>query len=231
MPDPASVIRVLLVDDEQMARSAFSASVEAFDDLHLAGACVEGGEACTFVDDNPVDVVLMDLHMPGVNGVEATRTIRKAHPDVRILILTTFDEDEMVDRALTGDASGYLLKSVSPHTLAGAVRAAHGGLQVLAAEPARRRVDSIRAFPSAGIQLTDRERHPRCAAAWHVQRRDRHRAVHVAVDGQGHRPHPDAKTGCAESPRGGGSPGPRARARQVCLSTTIRWPHIKGGGR
>lgn len=159
MSDPASVIRVLLVDDEQMARSAFSASVEAFDDLHLAGACVEGGEACTFVDDNPVDVVLMDLHMPGVNGVEATRTIRKAHPDVRILILTTFDEDEMVDRALTAGASGYLLKSVSPHTLAGAVRAAHGGLQVLAAEPARRRVDSIRAFPSAGIQLTDRERH------------------------------------------------------------------------
>ena len=66
---------------------------------------MEGGEACTFVDDNPVDAVLMDLHMPGVNGVEATRTIRKAHPDVRILILTTFDEDEMVDRALTADAS------------------------------------------------------------------------------------------------------------------------------
>src|SRR5512140_65197 len=129
-------IRVMIVDDHAVVRSGLQTFLSVIPDLELVGEATGGDEAvirCGLL--NP-DVVLMDLMMPGTDGVAATRMIRAQHPRVHILALTSFEEDSLVQDALKAGAIGYLMKTVSARELAAAIRAAHEGKMTLSPEAA-----------------------------------------------------------------------------------------------
>ncbi|MEM7586582.1 MAG: response regulator transcription factor [Acidobacteriota bacterium] len=120
-------IRVLLVDDQALFREGLSTLLSVHDDLRVVGEASDGQEALARVAELEPKVVLMDLRMPNLGGVEATRRIRASHPEVRIIILTTFDDDEDVFEALRLGAAGYLLKDSSSARLVEAIHAAVRG--------------------------------------------------------------------------------------------------------
>jgi NarL family two-component system response regulator LiaR len=154
-------IRVMLVDDHAVVRSGLSAFLMVFDDLELVAEAGSGEEAvrlCTQV--NP-DVVLMDLVMPGMDGAAATRAIRAQCPDIQVIALTSFKEQDLVQGVLDAGAIGYLLKNVSADELAEAVREAHAGRPTLAPEAAQALIQATRSAsgpPRVGFDLTERER-------------------------------------------------------------------------
>ena len=121
------MIRVLLVDDHAMVRTGIAALLAATDDIEVVGQAADGAAAVAAVPDDGPDVVLMDLSMPGVDGVEATRLILGDHPDVRVLVLTSFSDRDRVSDALAAGAVGYQLKDCEPAELLAAVRAAAAG--------------------------------------------------------------------------------------------------------
>jgi NarL family two-component system response regulator LiaR len=124
----------MLVDDHAVVRSGLSAFLLAYDDLEMAGEAGNGAEAVTVCQQVEPDVVLMDLVMPEMDGATATRIIRSNQPDVHVIALTSFKEDELVRGALDAGAIGYLLKNVSAEELVNAIRAAHAGHTTLAPE-------------------------------------------------------------------------------------------------
>lgn len=126
--------RVLVVDDHAVVRGGLRLFLLAFDDLDLVGEANSGERALALCADLQPDVVLMDLVMPGMGGVEAIRLLRQRHPQVQVIALTSFQEKEMVREALQAGAIGYLLKNVSADDLAAAVREAHAGRSTLAPE-------------------------------------------------------------------------------------------------
>jgi len=135
MPD---VIRVLIVDDQPLMRDGLRTLIELESDLNIAGEAKDGESALTAYRDFSPDIVLMDIRMPGINGVEATRRIKTEWPDANILILTTFDDDEYVFEGLRAGASGYLLKDVSGKELADAIRTVTAGGTLIAPSVARK---------------------------------------------------------------------------------------------
>jgi NarL family two-component system response regulator LiaR len=151
-------LRVLLVDDHAMVRRGLAAFLKAFDDLELAGEAADGDEAVRRCAEVQPDVVLMDLMMPGMDGVAATHVIRARFPTVRVLALTSFRDEELVQRALQAGAIGYLLKNVSADDLATAIRAAHAGRPTLAPEATQALVHAAAQPPVPGQDLTPRER-------------------------------------------------------------------------
>jgi len=154
----ANPVRVLLVDDHAVVRSGLAAFLLAFDDLELVGEAGRGEEAVRFCEEHRPDVVLMDLVMPGMDGVAATRAIRERCPEVQVIVLTSFKEKELVEGALEAGAIGYLLKSVSADELAEAIRKAHAGRASLAPEAAQALIQASRQPPAPGFDLTERER-------------------------------------------------------------------------
>jgi two-component system, NarL family, response regulator LiaR len=120
-------VRVLLVDDHTVVRNGLRLVFELEDDLEVVGEAADGREALARVAELRPDVVVMDLLMPVMNGVEATRAIRGAHPDVEVVALTSVLEDRMIVDAVEAGASGYLLKETRPDELFEAVRAAARG--------------------------------------------------------------------------------------------------------
>lgn len=116
------MIRVLIADDQELIRQSLSFVLDAQADIEMVGTASNGREAIELVRKEKPDVVLMDIRMPEVDGVECTRLIKTAHPQIKVIILTTFDDDEYVFGALRYGASGYLLKGVSVEELANAVR-------------------------------------------------------------------------------------------------------------
>ncbi|MDT8305077.1 MAG: response regulator transcription factor, partial [Anaerolineae bacterium] len=121
----SEVIRVMIVDDHAVVRSGLSAFLTVFDDLELAAEASSGEEAVRICQQMGLDVVLMDLVMPGMDGAAATKAIREHCPQTQIIALTSFREDELVQGALQAGAISYLLKNISAHELANAIRAAH----------------------------------------------------------------------------------------------------------
>ena len=123
-------IRVALVDDEAMIRVGLRMVLSAEPDLEVVGEAANGGAAVAMVAECSPDVVLMDVRMPGVDGIEGARRVLAAAPDVKVVVLTTFDEDEYVEAALRAGVSGFLLKVAPPERLVDGVRtvAAGGGL-------------------------------------------------------------------------------------------------------
>lgn len=120
-------IRVLLVDDQSLIRMGFRMVLEAADDISVVGEAADGKTGLQMVRATNPNVVLMDVRMPNMNGIEATAEIVAANPDVKVLILTTFDLDEYAFGALKAGASGFLLKDAKPEELIAAIRAvAHG---------------------------------------------------------------------------------------------------------
>ncbi|MFD3917694.1 response regulator [Streptomyces sp. NPDC058595] len=131
-------IRVLIVDDQVMVREGFSVLLNAMPDIEVVGEAVNGREAVTQVAALGPDVVLMDIRMPELNGIEATREIVAADADAKVLVLTTFDLDEYVYQALRAGASGFLLKDASARQLADGVRVVASGEALLAPTVTRR---------------------------------------------------------------------------------------------
>jgi DNA-binding NarL/FixJ family response regulator len=126
------VIRVLLVDDQALVRRGLRLMLDQAEDLEVCGEAADGDEAVRMVGEQDPDVVLMDVRMPGVDGIEATRQITRQQRRARILVLTTFDVDDYVVDALRVGASGYLLKDVDPEDLLRAVRSVAAGDMPLA---------------------------------------------------------------------------------------------------
>ena len=127
-------IRVMIVDDHAVVRSGLVAFLTAFDDLQLVGEAAGGAKAVQLCEQLEVDVVLMDLVMPDMNGAEATQLIRGQCPEVQVIALTSFKEEELIQEALRAGAISYLLKNVTADELADAIRAAHAGRPTLAPE-------------------------------------------------------------------------------------------------
>jgi DNA-binding NarL/FixJ family response regulator len=120
-------IRIVVADDHPIVREGFSSIVEAESDLTVVAQAADGREAVAAVAEHSPDIVLMDLRMPELDGVAAITEIRGQHPDVRCIVLTTFDNDELVYDAVRAGARGFLLKDVSPVELLDAIRTVHGG--------------------------------------------------------------------------------------------------------
>ncbi|WP_456590926.1 MULTISPECIES: response regulator [unclassified Blastococcus] len=141
----SAVIRVVVVDDHPVVRGGLVGWLDAQPDLDVVGEAGDGAEALARVAELAPDVVLMDLRMPRMDGVTATGRILSAHPDVRVLVLTTYDTDADIVRAVEAGATGYLLKDTPLPQLADAVRAAARGETVLAPPVAARLVSRLRA--------------------------------------------------------------------------------------
>ncbi|MEV4755935.1 response regulator transcription factor [Micromonospora sp. NPDC049559] len=131
-------IRVVLVDDQALLRTAFRVIFDETEDIAVVGEAGDGAGAVRVVERTRPDVVLMDIRMPGMDGIEATRRIVAAAPRIAVLVLTTFDLDEYVYGALRGGASGFLLKDALADDLLGAVRAVAAGESVAAPSVTRR---------------------------------------------------------------------------------------------
>jgi len=151
-------IRVMIVDDHAVVRSGLAAFLLAFDDLDLAGEASSGEEAVRVCEHLQPDVVLMDLMMPGMDGIAATKVIRERWPQVRIIALTSFKEKELVEQALQAGAIGYLLKNVSADELGAAIRGAAAGQPSLSLEAAQVLVQAFTQPSAQSHDLTDRER-------------------------------------------------------------------------
>jgi DNA-binding NarL/FixJ family response regulator len=145
------VISILLADDQPLLRRGFRMILEAEPGLTVAGEAGDGAEAVELAGRVRPDVVLMDIRMPGTDGIEATRRITAAEPGVRVLVLTTFDLDEYAFGALRAGASGFLLKDVRPHELVAAVRTVASGDAVVSPRVTRRLLEEYaQQLPVAG---------------------------------------------------------------------------------
>jgi len=158
------VIRVLVVDDQELVRSGFSVILEAADGIEVVGEAANGEAAVTAVALQRPDVVLMDIRMPGMDGLAATRVLTGADNPPKIVMLTTFDLDDYVYAALRAGASGFLLKDSPRHDLIAAVRAAAAGDALLSPSVTRRLIEAfarrppeITPSPAQLASLTGRE--------------------------------------------------------------------------
>ena len=159
------MISVLLVDDQALVRSGFRLIIDAQDDMEVVGEAADGRAAIEEASRLHPDVVLMDVRMPEVDGIAATRSIVGERPEARVLVLTTFDEDRIVYDAMKAGASGFLLKSAPPAQFIDAVRTVAAGEALLAPSVTRRLVEDFVRRPPPGeasterlADLTDRER-------------------------------------------------------------------------
>ncbi|MBA6439626.1 MULTISPECIES: response regulator [Streptomyces] len=150
-------VRVLIADDQVMVREGFSVLLGAQPDIEVVGEAVDGREAIAQVQALRPDVVLMDIRMPELNGLEATREIVAADADAKVLVLTTFDLDEYVYQALRAGASGFLLKDASARQLGEAVRVVAAGEALLAPAVTKRLIATFsRLGEAAGLSGTPR---------------------------------------------------------------------------
>jgi DNA-binding NarL/FixJ family response regulator len=157
------VIRVAVVDDQALVRGGFSLILAAQQDIEVVGEAADGHAGVELCRATNPDVVLMDIRMPELDGLEATRRTLLASPETRVLILTTFGEDGFVWQAMNAGASGFLLKDVPPEDLVSAVRTIHRGDSLLAPSITRRLIQEFArrpqpgAVPEGAAELTDRE--------------------------------------------------------------------------
>jgi DNA-binding NarL/FixJ family response regulator len=156
-------IRVLVADDQPLVRSGFRMIIDERPDLELVGEAEDGDQALSLASELDPDVILMDIRMPTLDGVEATRRLVAAGSRARILILTTFDLDEYVYAAVNAGASGFLLKDVQPEQLVDAIRVVAAGNSLFGPAATQRLLDRFAPPPSETAAsrldlLTDRER-------------------------------------------------------------------------
>jgi DNA-binding NarL/FixJ family response regulator len=151
------LIRVLLVDDHKLVRAGLASLLEASDDIRVVGSAADGQEALELAAGTAPDVVLMDLSMPRMGGVEATRRLLAVHPGLQVVVLTSFSDQEQVHDAVDAGAVGYLLKDADPADLVEGVRAAAAGQSPLDPKVARTLL-TRRSGAAPQDQLSDRER-------------------------------------------------------------------------
>ncbi|MCZ2822578.1 response regulator transcription factor [Modestobacter sp. VKM Ac-2977] len=167
-----SQIRVVLVDDQQLVRAGFRMVIDSQPDLTVVGEAGDGAAAVELLRRTPADVVLMDVRMPGTDGIAATELVTALPEPPRVVVLTTFDLDEYVVAAIGAGASGFLLKDAPPEEMLAAVRTVHAGDSVIAASSTRRLLQHVAPIlrgagngggtgqvdPDALAELTPRER-------------------------------------------------------------------------
>ena len=163
MKSPGEKIKVLIVDDHQVVRQGLRTFLELQDDIVVVGEAGDGLQAVEMVQQHQPDVCLMDLVMPRLDGIAATRQVKSLAADVKVIALTSFTEDEKVFPAIQAGASGYLLKDVSPDELVEAIRAAYQGEARLHPEITRKLMEQVshQTQPTRETQvddITDRER-------------------------------------------------------------------------
>ncbi len=149
------IIRLLIVDDHAMVRKGLSTFLKASSDLELVGEAGNGTDALRLCAEVQPDVVLMDLMMPEMSGIDTIQAIRKLHPAIRIIALTSFEEESLVKAALRAGATSYLLKNISAERLTEAIRATRSGLPILSPEVADALVEETN---NPYDELTQRER-------------------------------------------------------------------------
>ncbi len=148
----------MIVDDHAVVRSGLAAFLAAYDDLELVGEAASGAEAIALVEKLRPDVILMDLVMPDMDGAMATRAIRDRHPNIQVVVLTSFPEENLVTRALQAGAISYMLKNASAEELVEAIRKAYAGRSTLAPEAAQALIHRTTRADRLGHDLTNRER-------------------------------------------------------------------------
>jgi two-component system, NarL family, response regulator LiaR len=151
-------IRILLVDDHAVVRSGLSTFLMVNQDMKLVAEATDGAEAIQMANLHTPDVILMDLMMPGMDGITATRAIHQKFPQIKIIALTSFSEQNLVQGALQAGAIGYLQKNVTAMELANAIRSAHAGRMILSSEAAQALAQSVTQSHLPGNDLTERER-------------------------------------------------------------------------
>ncbi|MFJ2864156.1 response regulator [Kitasatospora sp. NPDC087314] len=157
-------IRILIADDEALLRMAFGTILEAQPDMAPVGEAADGAQAVRLARELRPDVVLMDVRMPGTDGIEATRQVTRVSPRSRVLILTTFDLDEYAFAGLGAGASGFLLKNTRPEELLTAIRSVAAGDAVLSPRITRRLLENLRPYLPHGNGTDHDERLSRLSA-------------------------------------------------------------------
>jgi len=153
-------INVLIVDDHGMVRQGLKTYLNLMEDIKVVGEAQNGAEAVAQVRHHKPDVVLMDLVMPGMDGIEATRRIREIHPDTKVIVLSSFTEDDKVFPAIKSGAAGYLLKDISPTDLANAIRAVTQGKTQLHPDIAKKLMNQF-VDPKARVEGISEDLTPR----------------------------------------------------------------------
>ena len=151
-------VRVMIVDDHLMVRDGLMVFLSIYDDIDVVGEAEDGEQALALCEQVEPDVVLMDILMPNMDGPTATERIRSANPDIQVIALTSFADEELVQRALQSGAISYVLKNVHSDRLAQAIREAYQGRSVIDAAAAQVLVQAAQGSPSPGYNLTERER-------------------------------------------------------------------------
>ena len=144
-------LRVVIADDHRVVRDGLVTILGAMDGVQVVGAAQDGAEAVALAGQQDADVVLMDLRMPGMDGVEATRAVRSRRPDTAVVVLTTYTDDESILAALQAGAAGYLTKNASTDDIRRALEAAAAGQSVLDPVATARLVEAAARLPAAGV--------------------------------------------------------------------------------
>jgi NarL family two-component system response regulator LiaR len=152
-------IRVMIVDDHEVLRAGLALFLRSFPDLEMVGEAASGEQAITSCARLRPDVILMDMVMPGLDGAETTRLVREQSPGVKVLILTSYPEEDKVEKAIRAGAAGYLFKNVGASELADAIRRTHAGHGALAPGAVQALMQATRHRPEEdGYRLTEREK-------------------------------------------------------------------------
>ncbi len=154
----SQTIQVMLVDDHNVVRSGLATFLRAYEDLELVGEAKNGLEALNLCHKKKPDVILMDLMMPEMDGIAATRAILADYPDIKIIAMTSFEEEQLVQGVLAAGAISYLIKNVTSDELAKAIRDAASGRSTLSPEAARVLIQATRPTKQPVFDLTERER-------------------------------------------------------------------------
>jgi DNA-binding NarL/FixJ family response regulator len=154
----SSKIRVFVVDDHPVVRTGLTTMLYAFDDIDLIGEAGSGPETLEECRENTPDVILMDIVMPDMDGLATARAVLAQHPDVKIIMLTSFPEPDLVEKAIDSGATGYLVKNAPIDSVANAIRAAHAGRPTFAPEVTQALLQSRIPAHSLGHNLSKRER-------------------------------------------------------------------------
>jgi two-component system, NarL family, response regulator LiaR len=150
-------IHVMLVDDHNVVRTGLATFLKAYEDLELVGEARNGLEAIKLCHQKKPDVILMDLMMPEMDGIAATRAILADYPEIKIIAMTSFEDEQLVQGVLAAGAISYLLKNVTSDELAKAIRDAASGRSTLSPEAARVLIQATRPTKQTSFDLTDRE--------------------------------------------------------------------------
>lgn len=137
------MIKVLIVDDQNLIREGMKLMLSLYDNISVSGEAANGREAIEILNKGEIDLILMDIRMPEMDGVEATKIIKDNYPEVKVLILTTFNEDEYIFEGLKNGADGYLLKDISSEELVRAIETVYEGSVLLQPDVAKKMISSI----------------------------------------------------------------------------------------